>query len=247
MKRVSRLRYCLEVVVKVLIVDDEELARARLKRMLKALGYENVTEACDATEAVAQCKKSSYDLAFLDINMPRVSGLELGYELKYLNDKMSIVYQTAYEEHALKAFDVGAIGYLVKPYSQEQLSNALERVAKPTKIAPEEFRVLSKFGDSYLLLKPEEIHYVKADLSEVMIRSAKGFSYYAQKISDLYEKLEPFNFVRIHRSYLININEIKEIETIEQSKLRFSFKNNSDNIESSKDGAKAFRERFAAQ
>ncbi|MBN2816640.1 MAG: response regulator transcription factor [Campylobacterales bacterium] len=232
--------------MKVLIVDDEELARARLKRMLGVLGHVDVREASDATQAVALCKQEHFDLAFLDINMPRVSGLELGYELKYISPMMSIIYQTAYEEHALKAFDVGAIAYLIKPYSQEQLSKAIERVSSVQKVPPEDFRVLSKFGDSYLLLKPEEIHYVKADLSEVMIRSAKGFSYYAQKISDLYEKLESFGFVRIHRSYLININEIKEIETIEQSKLRFSFKNNSDNIESSKDGAKAFRERFSA-
>jgi len=231
--------------MKILIVDDEELARARLIRMLRTLGYENIREASDADSAIALCKEESYELAFLDINMPKVSGLELGYELKYFCENLSIVFQTAYEEHALKAFDIGALAYLVKPYSIEQLQKALERVQKPQKVQAEEFRVLSKFGDSYLLLKPEEIHYVKADLSEVMIRSTKGFSYYAQKISDLYEKLESFGFVRIHRSYLININEIKEIETIEQSKLRFSFRNNADNIESSKDGAKAFRERFS--
>jgi len=80
----------------------------------------------------------------------------------------------------------------------------------------------------------------------VMIRSAKGFSYYAQKISDLEKKLEPYNFVRIHRSYLVNIDAIKEMTTIEQSKLRFSFKNCSDIVASSKDGAKAFREKFNA-
>ena len=231
--------------MKILIVDDEELARARLLRMLKTLGYENILEAQDADEAVALAKEYSFDTVFLDINMPKVSGLELGYEIKYLNPNASIVFQTAYEEHALEAFDIGAVAYLVKPYSIEQLKNALERVKKPKAAAQEELRILSKFGDSYLLLKPEEIHYVKADLSEVMIRTAKGFSYYAQKISDLYERLEPFGFVRIHRSYLINTNEIKEIETIEQSKLRFSFRNNSDNIESSKDGAKAFREKFS--
>jgi len=230
--------------VKILIVDDEELARARLKRMLGTLGYENIVEAHDAQMAIELIKEDLFDLAFLDINMPQVSGLELGYELKFLSPNMSIIFQTAYEEHALKAFDIGAVAYLVKPYSIEQLQNALERIKK-TKTQEREFRVLSKFGDSYLLLNPQEIHYVKADLSEVMIRSAKGFSYYAQKISDLYERLEPSGFVRIHRSYLININEIKEIETIEQSKLRFSFKNNSDSIESSKDGAKAFRERFS--
>jgi len=230
--------------VKILIVDDEELARARLLRMLGTLEYKQIKEAQDADEAIALCKEEKFDLVFLDINMPKVSGLELGYELKYINPDVSIIFQTAYEEHALKAFDIGAVAYLVKPYSVDQLKSALERIKVP-KAEKEDTRLLSKYGDSYLLLKPEEIHYVKADLSEVMIRTGKGFSYYGQKISDLYERLEPFGFVRIHRSYLININEIKEIETIEQSKLRFSFRNNSDNIESSKDGAKAFREKFS--
>jgi len=230
--------------VNILIVDDEELARARLLRMLGTLEYKQIKEAQDADEAIALCKEEKFDLVFLDINMPKVSGLELGYELKYNNPDVSIIFQTAYEEHALKAFDIGAVAYLVKPYSVDQLKSALERIKVP-KAEKEDTRLLSKYGDSYLLLKPEEIHYVKADLSEVMIRTGKGFSYYGQKISDLYERLEPFGFVRIHRSYLININEIKEIETIEQSKLRFSFRNNSDNIESSKDGAKAFREKFS--
>jgi len=230
--------------VKILIVDDEELARARLLRMLGTLGYESVSMAQNAEEAIELVKEELFELIFLDINMPRISGLELGYELKYISPNSSIIFQTAYEEHALKAFDIGAVAYLVKPYSIDQLQNAMERIKK-SKTQTQELRILSKFGESYLLLKPQEIHYIKADLSEVMIRTAKGFSYYAQKISDLYEKLEGFGFVRIHRSYLINTNEIKEIETIEQSKLRFSFKNNSDAIESSKDGAKAFRERFS--
>jgi len=230
--------------VKILIVDDEELARARLLRMLSTLEYKDIQQAQNADEAIELFKKEKFDIVFLDINMPGTSGLEVGYELKYLSPDINIIFQTAYEEHALKAFDIGAVAYLVKPYSIDQLKNSLERIT--TSIGEDkELRILSKYGDSYLLLKPEEIHYVKADLSEVMIRTKKGFSYYAQKISDLYDRLESFGFVRIHRSYLINTNEIKEIETIEQSKLRFSFRNNSDNIESSKDGAKAFREKFS--
>jgi len=231
--------------VKILIVDDEELARARLLRMLSSLEYTNIVEAKDANEAVEVFKTDTFDIVFLDINMPGTSGLEVGYELKYINPNISIVFQTAYEEHALKAFDIGAVAYLVKPYSIEQLKESIERVKIGKTEENKEYRILSKYGDSYLLLKPEEIHYVKADLSEVMIRTKNGFSYYAQKISDLYERLEVFGFIRIHRSYLININEIKEIQTIEQSKLRFSFINNSDNIESSKDGAKYFREKFS--
>ena len=229
--------------MKILIVDDEELARARLLRLLGTLEYQNIDQACNADDALALAKKQMYDIVFLDINMPGTSGLELGYELKFLQPDIAIVFQTAYEEHALKAFDIGAVGYLVKPYSIEQLSSALERIKVPVH-EDKELRILSKMGDNYVLLKPEEIHYIQADLTEVMIRTSKGFSYYAQKISQIYEKLESFGFVKIHRSYLINVNEIKDIETIEQSKLRFSFKNNSDNIESSKDGAKAFREKY---
>jgi len=232
--------------MKILIVDDEELARARLKRILGTLQIKEIDEASNADEAIEIVKKSKYDVVFLDINMPQISGLELGYELKYLDANISIIFQTAYEEHALKAFDIGAIDYLVKPYSIEQVKEAIARVQKIAEDRKgDDLRILSKTGESYLLLKPEDIYYVKADLSEVIIRSEKGFSYYAQKISDLEEKLKPYNFVRVHRSYLVNINEIKEIQTIEQSKLRFSFKNCSDIVESSKDGAKLFRDKFS--
>jgi two-component system LytT family response regulator len=230
--------------MKILIVDDEALALARLKRMLTTLGYEDIVEADNAASALEAVKESHFDLVLLDINMPETSGLELGYELRYHQEDIAIIFQTAYDEHALKAFDIGAVGYLVKPFSMEQLEQTIERV----KVEPKnsnDIRLMSKTGESYYLLKPEEIYYVKADLSEVMLRSIKGFSYYAQKISDLEKKLLGHNFIRIHRSYLININKIKEIETIEQSKLRFSLKDISDQIESSKDGAKAFRNKFS--
>lgn len=230
--------------MKILIVDDEELGLARLKRMLGTLEYTDIIEASNAQEALAAAKDTLFDLAFLDINMPQTSGLELAYELRYFQENMAIVFQTAYSEHALEAFDIGAVGYLVKPFSIDQLKQSIERIKVPAK-REEDFRVMSKNGESYYLLKPEEIYYVKADLSEVMLRTAKGFSYYAQKISSLEEKLSAYNFVRVHRSYLINIDKIKEMETIEQSKLRFSFEGIVDEVESSKDGAKEFRNRFS--
>ena len=230
--------------MKILIVDDESLALARLKRMLTTLGYEDIVEADNAASALEAVKENHFDLVLLDINMPETSGLELGYELRYHQEGLSIIFQTAYDEHALKAFDIGAVGYLVKPFSMEQLEQSIERVEVENK-SSNDIRLMSKTGESYYLLKPEEIYYVKADLSEVMLRSSKGFSYYAQKISDLEKRLLAHDFIRIHRSYLININKIKEIETIEQSKLRFSLQDISDQIEASKDGAKAFRNNFS--
>jgi len=228
--------------MKILIVDDEALALARLKRMLTTLGYEDITEAESAASALEAIKEDHFDLALLDINMPETSGLELGYELRYHQQDLAIIFQTAYDEHAL--FDIGAVGYLVKPFSIEQLEQTIARV-KLDSTKQDDLRLMSKTGERYYLLKPEEIYYVKADLSEVMLRSSKGFSYYAQKISDLEARLAAYDFVRIHRSYLININKIKEMETIEQSKLRFKFQDISDQIESSKDGAKLFRNKFS--
>ncbi len=230
--------------MQILIVDDEALGRSRLKRMLTALGYGTIVEADSADEAFEAVKETPFDLVFLDINMPGTNGLELGYELRYQSPEIAIIFQTAYDEHALKAFDIGASGYLVKPFSVDQLAKSIERV-RPLQKRADDFRIMSKNGESYYLLKPEEIFYVKADLSEVQLRTSKGFSYYAQKISDLEKWLAPYNFVRVHRSYLINIDKIKAMETIEQSKLCFTFEGIADEVESSKDGAKAFRQTYS--
>jgi len=228
----------------ILIVDDEALARQRLERMLKSLGHENLTAASNADEAVEAVRNSHFDLAFLDINMPGTGGIDLAYELRHIAPSLYIVFQTAYSDHALEAFDIGATGYLVKPFSLEQLSKTLERVSDSAS-STADFRLLSKNGEHTYLLKPEELYYVKAELSEVQLRSKEGFSYYAKKISDLEPLLEPYGFVRVHRSCLINTNRIKQMQTIEQSKIRFSFEGISDEVESSKDGAKMFRNRFS--
>jgi len=230
--------------MKILIVDDEELGLARLKRMLNTLGHTNIIEAKNANEALEAIKNAAFDLALLDINMPEISGLELAYELRYHQQEMPIIFQTAYNEHALEAFDIGAIGYLVKPFSIDQLAQSIERVKTPESIKTD-LRIMSKTGESYYLLRPEEVFFVKADLSEVILRSKKGFSYYAKKISDLEKLLKPYNFIRVHRSYLINPDKVKDIRTIEQSKLNFSFEGISDEVESSKDGAKEFRNLFS--
>ena len=230
--------------MKILVVDDEQLARARVIRMLTTLGYKDILEATNADEAIEIVRENELDLVLLDINMPGVSGIELGHELKYLKNNIAIIFQTAYEEHALEAFEIGALGYLVKPFSIDQLSTTLSRVVKQ-KESDSSYKLMSKNGEHYYLLKPEDIFYVKADLTEVTLRTSSGFSYSSQKISDLENKLKNYGFIRIHRSYLINPDKIKEMITIEQSKLRFSFNGISDTIESSKDGAKEFRNLFS--
>ncbi len=163
--------------MKILIVDNEALALDRLERMLLSLGYTKITRANTIEEALDLAQKKVFDLVFLDINMPQINGIELGYEFRYRYKECAIIYQ--------------------------------------------------------------------ADLSEVVLRSDKGFSYYAQKISDLETLLTPYQLARIYRSYLINLNKIKEIQTIEQSKLRFYFHSIGEFVDYSKDGAKFFRQRFS--
>ena len=174
--------------------------------------------------------------------MPEMDGIELGYALRYDHEDLAIIYQTAYDHHALKAFDVGAVDYLLKPYTVEVLGRAIERVT--AKNTPQELRLISKAGETHYLISPNDLYYVKADLSEVIFRSAEGFSYYPKKISDVEALLEPHGFLRIHRSYLVNLNRVKEMETIDQSRISFNFEGIKETIESSKDGAKHFRHLF---
>lgn len=228
--------------MKILIVDDEPIAQARLQRLLSTLGYENVCIASNAEKAIELCEVFLFDLTFLDISMPEMNGIELGFALRTHYPNMGIIYQTAYHNHALEAFDIGALHYLLKPYTAEQLEIAIQR--HPSIIEPKELRIIVKTGDTHQLLKPEDIYYVKADLSEVVIRTSDGFSYYPKKISELEPLLEPYGLMKVHRSYIINLNRIKEMETIDQSRIRFTFLGIKEYVESSKEGAKQFRMRF---
>ncbi|MDD4950435.1 LytTR family DNA-binding domain-containing protein [Sulfuricurvum sp.] len=228
--------------MKILIVDDEPLALSRLHRLLNSLGHTSITMASSGLEALNLATHDNFDIAFLDISMSDMDKIELGYALRYAHEDMSIIYQSAHENYALKAFDVGAVDYLLKPYTIESLQRSIERVS--IKKTPKELRLISKSGDTHCLLRPEDIVYIKADLTEVIFRTADGFSYYPKKISDVETLLESYGFLRVHRSYLINLNRIKEMETIDQSRISFTFEGIKESIESSKEGAKHFRHLF---
>jgi len=224
--------------MKILLVDDEHLALSRLERMVGELGYEFVSVS-SAVDALNEIKKTIFDMAILDINMPHISGIELAQKIRYTQGDCFIVFQTAFEEYALKAYELGAIGYITKPYSKEDLKHNITRALSYKKQKRKKF--MSKNGNEYYLIDEDDIYYIKADLTEVIIRSSHGFSYYNKKISQM-QNLLSNKFFKVHRSYIINLEKIKKMQTIEQSKIRFSFYGIDDKVESSKDGAKRFRE-----
>ena len=116
------------LVLKVMIVDDEKLALSRLKRLLNENGVEDITAFDNPIEALKEITKTKFDVVFLDISMPNITGLELADSIIQIEPKTFIVFQTAYEEFALEAFKNGGMGYLVKPIESIYIKNILDKI-----------------------------------------------------------------------------------------------------------------------
>lgn len=228
--------------LKVLIVDDENLALARLKRLLNDNNIFDITEFNDPLLALREISKTKFDLAFLDISMPNISGLELAEILININPKTYIVFQTAYEEFALDAFKKGGIGYLLKPISNEDIKKVLEKINLFKEEKTTSKRFLGRVGESIYILDMDEIFYIKADLDEIIMRTKDNFVYAKRKIGDIEDILKDENFFRIHRSYLVNIDKIKSIKSVSQSRFEIYFNGIDEFILSSKEKAKEFRD-----
>lgn len=227
--------------MKILVMDDETLALQRVQRLLKELGY---TCTCvDTLEAFnALFNHEHFDLFILDINMPQSSGIDLAKRILHQQPSAFIIFQTAHEGFALQAFIIGAIDFLLKPFGKEELERSLERFLAYHKTKKVTF--MTKNGNESYIVSPEDILYIQADLAHIMIRTKDHFSYLEEKISQMELLLDNTLFFRIHRSYLINTTKIKSMQTLEQSRIEFSFEGIKDVVISSKEGAKKFREMY---
>jgi two-component system LytT family response regulator len=231
--------------MKILIVDDEQLASSRLQRLLEELKYQDITVFNDTDDVIEDLKSNSYDLVFLDIQMPKITGIELANIVLEYNPKSFIIFQTAYSEYALDAFKVGGFDYLLKPVSTETLSNSIEKVKKYLSTNVNEItnkKIMGKSGSKIYLIELDDIYYIQADLDEIIIRIKDADIYVRKKIGHMQKQLEGKNFFRIHRSIIVNVDKIKSMESIEQSKLQISFDDIDNTVTSSKEGAKEFRE-----
>jgi len=229
--------------MKILIVDDESLAISRLTRLLNSLNYVNITSFTEPLKALHDLTKNKYDIVFLDIQMPTISGLELANKILEIEPNTFIVFQTAYEQFALDAFKNGGVDYILKPTTKENVQKSLQTVNRYIQIDQNnDKKIIGKSGDSIYPIELDDIYYIKADLDEIIIKIKETQCYVRKKIGEMDSFLKQKNFFRIHRSIIVNVDKIRSMTTIEQSKLEISFKDIEDIVVSSKDGAKEFRE-----
>ena len=215
-----------EQPLKVIIVDDEPLARAVIREFLRAHpGVEIAAECGNGFDAVKAVTDLSPDLMFLDIQMPKLDGFEV---LELLGRSVPVIFTTAYDQYALRAFEVHAVDYLLKPFSETRFAEALTRArgriqaqetlpvdelvadARP-RTSPAE-RVLIRDGSQVHVIPVERIDYVEAQDDYVCFK-ADGRDYLKDQTMGAVEAaLDPTRFVRIHRSYLLNIERIARVE-----------------------------------
>jgi two-component system LytT family response regulator len=216
--------------MRVLVVDDEPLARTALSNILSARNdVDSFEVASDAVEALDKLGRSSYDLLLLDINMPELSGLHLVDQLKQSEKPLpSIVFVTAHDQHAVRAFDHHAADYVLKPFSDDRVDEALdvafrrtagERATKLVGMLPQmqrfprpSPRIAIKAKGRILFIDPGVVVAVQAEGNYVLLQRENGSYLLRESISEMAEKLEPYGFIRIHRSVLVNTAFVEEIQ-----------------------------------
>jgi two-component system, LytTR family, response regulator len=208
--------------MKVLIVDDEPLARRRLRRMLaRVSGVEIAGEAGDAGEARAQVAALKPDLLLLDIHMPEENGLEL---MATTPELPPVIFTTAYDEHAVKAFELAAIDYLLKPIEEARLAKALSRArerigAKATDLVQlidrlsgsQRVRITARSGQRVLIIDAAEIARFSATDKYVVFHHGSEELILDESLNRLEERLNNLPFLRVHRSELINLDRVRAL------------------------------------
>jgi two-component system LytT family response regulator len=238
------------MTLKTLIVDDEPIARKVLREELELISdVEVIGEAADGAAALEKIGRELPDLVLLDLQMPAMGGLEVVRQLKHGKHLPVIVVVTAHDEHALQAFEAGAIDYLLKPVRQERLSEAVgrakrlterqatERIAQLQEIAdpaagPRSRRVVGKIGEEYFLLSTDEIYAFQAEGDLVWIVAAKRKYLAAQTLKVLEERLKNTSFRRIHRSALVNVNHVRKMSALTSQRWLITLANDQEFIAS---------------
>ena len=216
--------------IRSIIVDDEPFARNIIKKFLKdESDIELLGECGDGVEAVEMIKRMKPDLVFLDIQMPEMDGFDVINSIG-IDNIPNIVFVTAYDKYAIKAFEINAVDYLLKPFDKkrfhesisrirklmfsrqnikQQIGNILDYINKEQKYLD---RILVKTRGRIIFLKTDEIDWIKSEAYYVKFHVGKHIHVIRETLSNLENNLDPNKFVRIHKSYIVNIEFIKELQ-----------------------------------
>jgi two-component system LytT family response regulator len=212
--------------IKAVLVDDEPLARELLREYLSVHHDVDIVAECEnGFDAIKVVAEQAPDLIFLDIQMPKLDGFEV---LELLDRDLAVIFVTAYDQHAVRAFEVHAADYLLKPFSPERLADALvqarARIGKPAVVSaarlaadarpdrmPAE-RILVRDQAKVHVLGVEQVDFIEAQDDYVCIHAGELRFLKAQTLGDIEESLDPRRFVRIHRSYLMNLDRLQRLE-----------------------------------
>jgi len=211
--------------IRAVIVDDEELARQMVREFLATHSeIEVIAECANGFDAVKMVGELKPDLLFLDIQMPKLNGFEV---LELVGTDRAVVFITAYDEYAIRAFDVHAVDYLLKPFNTERFETALDRAKRrlggklppaaelsQSARPPAQYleRIVVKDGTRVQIIPVAKLDYAEAQDDYVALASEGKLHLKQQTISSLETVLEPSRFLRIHRSYIVNLEKVTKIE-----------------------------------
>ncbi len=208
--------------VSAFLADDEPIARAGLRAMLSVFTWiEVIGEAADGSQAVTAIEQLRPELVFLDIQMPGLIGTEV---LRRLSWRPYVIFTTAYSEHAVRAFELGAVDYLLKPFGPTRLATALQRVqsalGEPAPVDAMErlsgalgqgpiTRLFVRVGGQVLPLAMEQVQRIEADGDYVIVHTDEGRHLLHVSLARLEERLDPAVFARVHRTHLVNLSRVR--------------------------------------
>jgi two-component system, LytTR family, response regulator len=247
----------MKTLMKALIVDDEEPARSLIRSYLEAFpDIQIVGECINGFEGLKAIQTDKPDLIFLDIQMPKISGFEM---LELLEEIPQVIFSTAFDEYAIKAFEFNAIDYLLKPYSRERfalaVNKAIERInqkAGPAqglaKLAggsmPDGLfidRIVVKTGQKIKVIPIDQVEYVEAEDDYVMVYTSDGRYLKQMTMGYLEDHLDPAEFIRVHRSHIVKIAHIVQLEPYDKETKVLVMKSGK-KIHTSKSGMKRLRD-----
>jgi two-component system LytT family response regulator len=213
----------------VIIIDDEPLARSIVKEYLQLYSEVKIVAECnDGFEGLKAIQQYEPDLIFLDIQMPKINGFEM---LELIEDPPAVIFTTAFDEYAIKAFESNAVDYLLKPFSKERFDKAIQKYLQQQKPSSEKTgavlesaaqsavqqnRIVVKDGSKIKIIPVAQIHYLEAADDYVKIFTAEGSFLKKKTMSYFEQSLSAFQFVRVHRSYIVSTQLITRIDAYEK-------------------------------